>query len=276
VTNFGANLDANRRTEKSLFIEDRYTRALGGASRIELSAGLRYDDFDTFGAQTSPRVAAAWIGGANKVRAAYGAAFRAPAVGELYFPFFGNPDLEAEHSRSWEVGYDRVMNAGQLSATLFRADYDDLIVFDVAASRFENVGAASAQGVELALAHRFTRGIRSSLSYTFTDTEEEGQERPLLRRPRHSASLFIGWRAGELDANVIVLHTGSRTDVLAIAPFSRVTSEAYTTLDANVQYHLGRITPYLKIENVTNVSYEEVSGYLSPSRRAVLGIRFAM
>ena len=75
VTNFGPNLEDNERTEKSLFIEDRFKRDLSDASRFEVSAGVRYDDFHTFGAETSPRIAAAWIGSSNKLRAAFGEAF---------------------------------------------------------------------------------------------------------------------------------------------------------------------------------------------------------
>ncbi|HUP61497.1 MAG TPA: TonB-dependent receptor [Thermoanaerobaculia bacterium] len=276
VTNFGPNLEGNQRTEKSLFVEDRWTRETSAASRVELSAGFRYDDFDTFGAETSPRVAAAWITGSNKLRAAFGEAFRAPSLGELYFPFAGNTALEAETSRSWELGYDRVLGAGQFSATFFHSDYDNLIVFDNATFVFENIGAANARGVEVALQQTLASNLRGSLSYSYTDTEEEGADRPLARRPRHVASLFLGWRSGELDANVVVLYTGSRQDVLPVFPFTRAPNDATTTLDANVQYHLGRITPYVKVENLTNEAYEEVLGYPSPSRRAIVGVRFGM
>lgn len=273
VTNFGPNFTGGERTERSLFAEDRLTRDLGATSRLEFSAGLRWDDYETFGSELSPRVAAAWITGGNKLRAAFGEAFRAPAVGELYFPFAGNPDLEAERSRSFEIGYD---HAAGISATLFQSDYDDLIVFDSATFVFQNVGAASARGLELALQRELTRELRTSVSYTYTDTEEKGEDRQLLRRPRHSGSLFLGYRAGVFDTNVVLLHSGARADVLPVFPFSRTTNEAYTTLDANVQVDLGRFTPYLRVANLTNVAYEEVLGYPSASRRIAVGVRFGM
>jgi len=273
VTNFGPNFTGGERTERSLFVEDRLTRQLGTASRLELSAGLRWDDYETFGSELSPRVALAWIAGSNKVRAAFGEAFRAPAVGELYFPFAGNPELEAERSRSFEVGYD---HGSGLSATLFHSDYDDLIVFDSATFIFQNVGAATARGLELALQRDVTRDVRAALSYTYTDTEEEGADRPLLRRPQHSGSLFVGYRTGIVDTNLVVLYTGERADVLPVAPFSRANNESYTTFDANVQLDLGRFTPYLRVENITDVEYEEVLGYPSAARRVAVGVRFGM
>jgi len=268
LTNFGANFTGGERTERSLFLEDRLS-----LSSLEVSAGLRWDDYETFGSELSPRLGLAWLAGHHKFRAAFGEAFRAPAIGELYFPFAGNPDLEAERSRSYEAGYD---HASGLSATVFHGDYDDLIVFDSATFVFQNVGAASAQGLELSLQRNLSQKWRASLSYTFTDTEEEGTGAQLLRRPRHSGSLFVGYRAGVVDTNLVVQYTGARADVLPVAPFGRTTVEAHTVFDGNVQVQLGRITPYARIENVTGVEYEEVLGYESPGRRAVVGVRFGM
>jgi vitamin B12 transporter len=268
VTNFGPNFTGGERTERSLFVEDRYS-----AGPFELSAGVRWDDYDTFGSELSPRVAMAFLTGNGKIRAAFGEAFRAPAIGELYFPFAGNPALEAERSRSYEVGYD---HGSGLSATLFHSDYEDLIVFDSATFIFQNVGAAEAQGLELALQRNITRDLRASLSYTFTDTEETSTGAQLLRRPRHSGSAFVGYRTGILDTSLVVQHTGSRPDVLPVSPYSRTTAESHTVLDANVQIALGRFTPYVRVENLTGVEYEEVLGYESPGRRAIVGVRFGM
>lgn len=268
VTSFGPNFTGGERKERSLFVEDRLSLA-----SFELSAGVRWDDYETFGSELSPRIAAAYRAGSHKLRAAFGEAFRAPAVGELYFPFGGNPALGAERSRSYEVGWD---HAAGISATVFHGDYEDLIVFDSATFVFENIGAATARGLELAVQRTYARNLRASLTYTFTDTEEAGTGQQLLRRPRHSGSLFLGWRAGIVDANLVVLHTGARADVLPVLPFSRTTAESHTILDANVQVHLGRFTPYVRIENLTGVEYEEVLGYVSQGRRAVMGVRFGM
>ncbi|HVE73414.1 MAG TPA: TonB-dependent receptor [Thermoanaerobaculia bacterium] len=268
VTNFGPNFTGGERTERSLFVEDRY-----GAGSFELSAGLRWDDYETFGSELSPRLAVAWLAGSSKFRAAFGEAFRAPAVGELYFPFAGNPDLEAERSRSFEIGYD---HASGFSATAFHSDYEDLIVFDSATFIFQNVGEAEAQGLELALQRNITSDLRASLSYTFTDTEERTTGAQLLRRPRHAGSLFLGYRMGIVDTNLVVQHTGARADVLPVSPYSRTTVESHTVFDANVQVTLGRFIPYVRVENLTGVEYEEVLGYESPGRRAVVGVRFGM
>ncbi len=79
-----------------------------------------------------------------------------------------------------------------------------------------------------------------------------------------------------VDANVSIVRSGRRDDVLPVLPFSAIADRAYTTVDVNVQMHTGRLTPYVKLENATGTRYEEVRGYPSPSRRAIVGLRFAM
>ncbi len=277
VSTFGVNLANDRRSERSVFAEDRFSHALAGSSRLEVSAGARYDRFDTFGSQTSPRLAAAWIFGANKLRAAYGEAFRAPSVGELYYPFSGNRNLRAERSRSAEIGWDTTIGtSGTVSATLFHGTYRDLIVFDNAAYAFANVGRARSQGLEVGASAGIFANLTAALSYTYLDTKEAATEQPLLRRPRNSGSVTLTWRHGEVDSSLVFLHAGRRDDILPVAPFARVSDRAYSTLDADVQMRLDRFTPYVKLENATDTRYEEVRGYPSPRRRAIVGIRFGM
>ncbi|MDQ3280863.1 MAG: TonB-dependent receptor [Acidobacteriota bacterium] len=273
VTNFGVNFLGRERNERSLFAEDRYSRAIG-TSRLELSAGVRYDDYETFGSETSPRVAAAFLFAGNKIHAAYGEAFRAPSVGEMYSPFGGNPNLRAERSRNIEAGIEHFFHDGSISLTLFQDRYRDLI--SNVGFVLSNVGRARARGAELAMHGRLTERVNGGITYTYTDAENLITRAQLLRRPRHSGSAFISVRQGMTELTVIAARTGERSDILPVLPFSTTTNEAHTTVDANVQVDLGRLTPFLKIENLTNAEYEEVRGYASPSRRAVVGLRFSM
>lgn len=264
-------IDSRDRTSHAAFIENRGSIPIGAAS-IEIAAGLRLDDFDTFGTELSPRLAAAWVRDGHKIRAAYGEGFRAPGIGELYTPLYGNPDLEAEQSRTVEVGYERWFDGGSASVTLFDSRYDGLIFFS-SAFRYENINAASARGIELA-ARRRVGALTVAGSYTWLDAEDETANAPLVRRPEHSGSLTLGYDAGAASALLIVSHTGDRYDVTDLLPYGIVPNDAYTTADLVVHYRLGNFRPFLKVENVTGEQYEEAFGYPSPRRRAVVGIRY--
>lgn len=273
ITNFGPNLTGKRREERSLFVEDRLSRTAGRA-RLELSAGLRHDRFETFGSETSPRMAAAFIFAGHKLRAAYGQAFRAPSIGELYSPFGGNAGLRAEHSRSVELGYERFTTASELSLTLFRDDYRDLITN--VGFVFTNIGRARSRGVELSGRRTLHRGFEVGGSYTFVDAKQLDRGTRLLRRPPHSGSAFVAYRRSAAGGTVVFTHAGVRDDVLPVMPFSVVSGRAWSTVDLNLHYTAGSFEPYFNLENALDERYEEVRGYPSPGRRAVVGLRFTM
>jgi vitamin B12 transporter len=269
VSNFSL-IDERSRTNASAFIEDRFSFSNG----IEVTAGARYDDFETFGSEVSPRLAMSWLRNGNKLRAAYGEGFRAPAIGELFSPFFGNADLAAERSRTFEAGYDRFSANGSVSVTLFRSDYDELIVFGDD-FRFQNIAAADAAGVELNASHRF-RGWNASGSYTWVDSEDAATGETLIRRPEHSGSLAIGYEFSRLSAHLAVVHAGARADVTDLIPFGRVMNDAYTTADLVLAWRLGAWQPFAKIENLADERYQEVFGYASASRRVRVGVRYML
>ncbi|MGK2859348.1 MAG: TonB-dependent receptor plug domain-containing protein, partial [Thermoanaerobaculia bacterium] len=274
ASSYGNSLDGSRRESFGAFVEDRYTRPIR-RGHLEASIGARFDEFDSFGSQISPRAAVAWIRGANKFRAGWGEAFRAPSVGELFFPFFGNPDLEAESSTSWELGYERLLARGRATATLFATDFDELIVYDNLTNRFENAGAGRSRGVELGWEQPLASTVAASASYTWLDTEDRDTGERFLRRPEHSGSVAIRWADRAWAASAVALHTGERPDITDLFPWGRVISEAHTTVDLLVERSFGAIAPYVKIENATGEEYEEIYGYPSAGRRAIMGVRYS-
>ncbi len=270
-SDFGG-IDSRTRTNKSAFVEDRFSWSSGTESSLEIAAGARYDDFGDFGSETSPRLAAAWVQHGHKFRASYGEGFRAPAIGELYFPFGGNVNLRAEHSRNVEVGYEHFSTNGSFSATIFDADYKDLINFGPT-FQFENIAASSSRGLELGAERRFGPW-QLDASYAWLDTEDEATGKELLRRPKHSGSVALGYHAASYSAQLVLIHKGQRDDVTDLFPFGTVSNDAYTTADITVHYRIGSLSPYVKLENLADESYEEVFGYPSGRRRAIIGLRY--
>ncbi len=74
-----------------------------------LQANVRRDDNSQFGGPTTGSVAYGYrFTPEVKVRAAYGTAFHAPTFNDLYFPGFGNADLQPERSRNVGVRQPRL------------------------------------------------------------------------------------------------------------------------------------------------------------------------
>jgi vitamin B12 transporter len=279
---FGVDLDGARQTTHSYF--SQLFHAVGD---WRFDAGLRRDDHDVFGGVTSPRLGVARrIGARGRLRAAYGEGFRAPSLGELFFPFSGNRDLEPERSESFELGYE-YRGAGRrdgrgdgrddgwtATVTAFHNELDNLIDFDFVAFRNVNVGRARTRGVELGVARRRGRlDLRANATYLEAVDRDTGER--LLRRPEWRGSLVASWAAADWTWTGTALYTGERDDVDPI-DFERTGNSAYQRFDLAARYRgWQRLTPYARLENVADEEYAEALGFPAPGRQLVGGLSVA-
>ena len=269
-SNFGPSLEGQHTTIWGTGVED--TLKLAGG--IVATVGVRYDDHSQFGSAWSPRATVAWLSSDNvwKMRASGGGAFRAPTVGELYYPFSGNPELKPERSTSYELGVERYLPGGRIEASLFWNDFRDLIVYDFVRSGNFNVGKARTRGVEIALRQDLALSLSVDAGYTYLDAEDRGTGLALIRRPRHRAFLGASWQAlGRLSLAPRATFVGSRPDSDALTG-QRVESPSFLRLDLFARYSLGPVAPYARIENLADHRYEEVNGYPAPRRRYAAGL----
>ena len=241
-----------------------------------LTGGFRYDHHNTFGDTVNPRIGIAYRPQSDwKIRGSFGTAFRAPSAGDLVFPFFGNPNLDPEKSKSWEFGLDHYWSETAIfSVSYFRNDYEDLISFDenfVAAS----IAEAKSQGVELSGTVRH-HNWNFAASYTFLDTEDEIEQHQLFRRPRHSGSVRVGYETGKWGASVQLLGVGERLEQdFSTFPAQNVFNPGYAKVDLAGNY---RVNSWLKlhgrIENLLDKEYEEALTFPALGIGAYGGIEF--
>jgi vitamin B12 transporter len=266
-SSFGANLDAAHQRTWALF-----TQASWGRGPVRFDLGVRRDDNDVYGAETSlrggvvVRLAEGW-----RARGSYGEAFRAPSLGELFFPFSGNPDLAPETSESWELGLEREAGGWRVGLTGFVNRQRNLIDFDFVTFTNVNVGRAQSRGVEAEAELR--RGIWSvQANGTWLDAEDKIAELPLLRRPERAANLIVTARPGAFAYNLEAHWVGERPDVDAVT-FSRADNPSFLRLDAAARWQVRPwIAPALRIENLADEEYEEVLGFPSPGRTVIGGV----
>jgi vitamin B12 transporter len=254
----------------SLYLEDRF--AWRG---LALAAGARHDDHSVFGGETTFRGTAAWrLGEATRLHGSYGTGFKAPTFVDLYFPFFGNPELAPETSESWDLGVERSWRGGRLvgDLTAFAARYDDLITFDTRTFLAANVARAEAEGVEATLAWRPGPAWGLTGAYTLTDSADLASGELLPRRPRHAASLTLDlapaprWSA---VATLVAVADRIDSDGRRLADTER--------LDAVVDYAwTPRLGGYLRLENLFDDEGEEVGGYAAPGASAAVGLRYGL
>lgn len=262
-TGFG-DID-EKQTLLAVFLQDEFSPV----EDVFLTAGLRNDDFDTFGRATTGRATAAWLVARRtvKLRASYGTAFRSPSFLDLYGEsafYRGNPDLEPERARGWDAGVDFYLpsNRGAVSVTWFEMAFRDLIASTPNFRSVENIQRARTRGAEVSATFALPSAAELRASYTLLEADNLTAGTRLLRRPRHRASADV-WRdfGRGFSAGTGVAWTAQREDVDA-STFRVVDGEDYVV--ARV-YGSWQATPRLavkaRLENLLNERYEEVNGY---------------
>ena len=266
-SSFGVSLDGAEQATLAFFGQSRYQ-----TGPVTFDAGLRYDDNNVFGSHTSPRLGMVVEAGANwRFRGSYGEGFRAPSLGELFFPFSGNPELVPETSESWEVGIELERDGFRLSLTGFRNQIDNLIDFDFLTFTNINIGEARTEGLELEGRWRIELlTLRGQL--TLLDAKDQVSGLPLLRRADTSASLGLTFQPGDWVLDLRGLYVGSRPDIDPVT-FGRTTNESYTVFDLAARWNVSQLlVPYARVQNLADERYEEALGFPAYGRTFVGGL----
>ena len=247
----------------------------GGFASERWSVSARHDDNEQFGGQTTG--SAAWshrLAGGLRLIASFGTAFRAPTFNELYYPFFGNPALRPEHSRSAELGIDGSRAEAQWSLHTFETRVNDLIAFD---SRFlpANIETAVIRGAEGQVSARRAAST-ASLVVTWLDprnrtpgSAEDGNRLP--RRARLSGRLELGHQWANVHFAARLNAVGPRFEDLA----NTQRLGGYTTLDLLSSFAPAQQwSVEAKLANVSARHYETAEFYPQDGRTGWISLRY--
>ena len=269
-------------------------------SPLTATIGARVDDNEAFGTFVTERVGVSYRPvAATRVRGTFGTAFREPTFAENFSSGFatGNPDLETERTLSWDLGVDQDVASGRASAsvTYFAQRFTNMIDYDPSDScgfSYCNVAEATANGVEVELRGRLIDQLWASGGATFlkTNVVEPGFDQTtgglyragesLIRRPEQKFTGELSYRNARLPSlSLRVQSVGKRTDRdFRPFPATPVELSAYTRYDVGAEYPLpmsnrARTVLTLRVENLTDVDYQNVFNFLAPRRTVIVGIR---
>jgi vitamin B12 transporter len=255
---------------------------------LSLTGGMRYDDHDTFGDETTGRATLAWaVTPTTVVRATYGEGFKAPTLFQL-FSEFGNEDLAPERADAWDAGIEQHLlnDSLVLSATYFgrntRSMIDFVSCFPATDPRcatrpfgfYDNVQKTEADGFELGLIAHLGERLRFDANYTDMDTTNRGSENFGLELPRRPGQTLNGeltydWPFG-LRTTVAVTHAGKSFDDAA----NTVVVDGYTVVDLRAAFQLrDDFELYGRLENALDEEYETIARYGTPGRGLFVGVR---
>lgn len=279
---FGLDLQRDRVESTTGFTRDArrnagaFTQLAVAFAGHDFLVSVRRDDNEQFGGATTGAAAWGWSPAENvSVRAAFGTAFKAPTLNQLYFPGFGNPALEPERSESIEVGVTGDTRWGELSASAYRTIVRDLVTFDPATFFPENVASARLHGLELSwvLALADWR-LETGVDVLDAENRSRGADRGKLlpRRARRVLRLQLDRDFGRGRLGARLLAEGRRYDDLA----NEVPLGGFARLDLLGEYTLGpEWRLQLRVENVLDRGYETAASFNAPGRGVFATLRYA-
>jgi vitamin B12 transporter len=268
---------------------------------VLLTGGFRVDGNSQFGKEVSPSWSAAvpFPEYGITLRGSYSEGFNAPTFDDLYFPGFGNPNLQAETSSEWDGGIEkRFGEFASITTTYFSRRVHDLIVTvpcPTCTFGFEpaNVGRADVQGVEVVPAVYPFKGFSLSGNFTALDSTHV----PLIanlqpvRIPKHAAAAVAQYkghnifrRGDEFTSALFYQFVGDREDLDTQTPFTEHNHSNYQVFNLTLSYKLGEaMVPYLRsteafvrIQNLFDRNYSQAFGFPAPpinfEAGAILGL----
>jgi len=294
--------------QTSSFIAQRSNRAayaelLGQfTSRTSYLLSARLDDNSDYDAVTTYRVGGSLtLAPSTRVRGSLSTAFNAPAFNQLLPTLFtsGNPGLDPERTRSYEIGVEQsfLSRAVRFTADYFNQHFSDLIQFVAGGpptflGSYANLTGAESNGYDVEVAITPDADFSATASYTqasprVTELSEAyagdlsvGQA--LLRRATHTGSAVARYRRKGIGSlATTATYVGSRPDIdFSEFPSPVVTLPAYTKVDIAGSLDVLRrrngagLALTVRAENVFDKKYEDVLHFQAPGRVFLIGARF--
>lgn len=275
-----SNAPGKARDLKSVALEYRAFLDMG----LDLQAGLRRDDNKSVDDFTSWNLGLSWQIPDQPLRlhASVGRGLVNPSFYELYADdayTTGNPDLEPETNRGFDLGVEAQLprGLGSVDITWFRERIENEITAtlgpDWRYSYTNAAGSSPREGVEIAAQLQPSQNLSMALNYTYLDakTPQGGVE---ARRPRHEfgISATLALLEGRASVTADLRHVSGNYDT-QYWNFELGELPAYTVVNLAGGYDLTEnVRLSGRVENLFDEEYSDVWGYASQDRAVYAGL----
>ena len=240
----------------------------GEFGRLGLQANARHDSYSGGRSKATGNVAAGYrITDAWRVRAGYGTAFRLPTFNELYFPGFGNPDVQPESSRNREIGLVWQGRGRRASVTA----YDNRVQNLIAGFPVANAASARLKGATFEASAYVFGHTEVQASYDVLSAIDEDSGNRLRRRAAQAATLMIQQHAGAGRIGIEWQASGDCYD--DSANLKRLPGYLVVNLFA-VWNATPEVAVEARINNMMDREYSTVLGYETAGANGFVGVRY--
>jgi vitamin B12 transporter len=259
--------------EKTRYNAAAFAGVFFSKERVNAELSLRVDDNQRYGQNTTYDAAL----GLNylpehQMKASIGTAFKAPSFNQLYYPSYGNPDLEAEESLNTEISFIGGLDRLSYEVTFYHNNIDEMIGYD-SSYALTNIDSALIKGVELELG--FTTGpIDNEISYVYQDAKDESTDEQLTYRSKDTVKWQASYQRGDWDLAVNLLWFSKR-DYYSYTTYANETLPDYGVVNLSVGYQVNsKLRLNSAINNLFDEDYETVGAYNAPGINATLNATY--
>jgi vitamin B12 transporter len=272
VIDFGFPLPADFKMSRdtwAIFGEASYS-----AEHYTVLGSVRHDDIETV-SSTNVRLATEFdIQKADtKFWLSYSEGFKMPSMFALGHSLTGNPDLVPEQSTSYSGTVEKSFTAhdANISLTLYKNTFKNLVDFDAESFLHVNRDSAQTKGVELSgqAALSSTLMLSGFVAYLETSVSDGSK---LEHRPKWKSGLELSWRWTD-DLLFNLSGYGNDGAYSLSVPTGLATLDGYVRVDAGLQWQFsdGYLLKF-QVDNLFDSDYEEVVGFSSGGRQGRIAL----
>ncbi len=230
------------------------------AESTDLTVGIRYDHYSSIDSRFSPRIGIVHqLLDIHTVKLLYGEAFRAPSFNELELinnpTINGNPDLDPETVKTWELIWMSNWEKAMLAITFFDNTFEDSIVQEVVGGTriFVNSGKEEGRGMEAEFSAQI--GERWYLRTTFTHFFETPDS--AFRESETLASFIVNYHWDKWNFNLSANFQDEREMAVGGSTENRMTLDSFWVANAKIKYAFwNNWTAFLQGKNLFDEDYE--------------------
>lgn len=255
--------------------------------KLNLTYGIRFDDHSMYGHQNSPSAALGYKLSENtNAYASFKTYFIAPTASQLYSSGSGNPNLDCETGKTFEIGVKhRFAKDMSLDLNAYKRRSKDAIGLLKNAdgqSVYTNYDDEKAKGFSAKLDKKWGKFIHTNVGYTYIYIDPQVNKNPNRNGylPRGAWNIEVGYDndkfSFDIDGRGIINRDGRKAD-------KNVQATTFWVWNAVANYKVAKnINVYGRINNIFDTNYTErcyalspEEWFASPGRNYMVGLEYS-
>ncbi len=248
-----------------------------------LSLGSRFDDNQKYGNEFSPNFGIVYkIDDNQRLKASYGEGFKAPSVTKGSDGFgtgshaapFGNDNLKAETSKSYELAYEFYGENMIFKSAIFKTDVQDMIKAEGTTGnvRYVNIDKVGTKGSELGVEYFLNDNHTLNANYTYIKTENKQTSNELTYKPKHTFNIGLssefGWGVTSyISANFIGSQYSDADNTNKASGYTIYNAQISKDINKDLSIKLG-------VDNITDEEFDDNDPYYLKRRITYIGLNY--